>query len=80
MKSTLLFFRYYNLFGTLFSILTGVSLSNAYSYKGIIISIFKEISDKGFTIGNLAVASALVIIIKVVIIRKEFIIFEFISN
>ena len=51
-----------------------------YNYKNITINIFKEINNRGFIIGSLAVASILVIAIKVAVIRKEFIIFEFINN
>ena len=75
-----LFLRYRNLFNTLFSILTGVSPNNVYNYRSITINIFREISDRGFTIGNLVVVSTLITTVKIIVIKKEFTIFEFISN
>ena len=80
MKFVFFFFRYYNLFSTFLSVLAGVSPSSVYSYRGITVGIFKEISDKGFTIGSLVVISALAITVEIAVVRKEFIIFEFISN
>ena len=80
MRFTLLFFRYYSLFSTFFSVLAGIGFGSAYNYKGITVNIFREISDRGFTIGNLTVISILTIIIKVVVIKEKFIIFEFIGN
>ena len=71
---------YYNLFNTFFSTLAGINPNSTYNYKSITIGIFREINNRGFIIGNLIVVSALVITIKIVIVRKEFIIFEFIGN
>ena len=80
LKSTLLSFYYYNLFSTFFSTLTRINFSSAYNYKGITIGILKEINNKGFIIRGLTVTSILIIIIKIIIIKEKFTIFEFINN